>query len=65
MFLVFQVQDVQLLLGLFQLALQPGDLLLVGLLAFLELDLEQGELLHCLLDSLLILVEHAVGGSIL
>ena len=38
---------------------------LVGLLALFEFDLEKGEFFHSFLDSLFVLIKHAVGGSVL
>ena len=64
-FLMFQMQHVKLLFCLFDLIFESGNLLLVRLFALLKFDLEQCQLLHSLLYSLFVLVEHAVGRSIL
>ena len=64
MLLVLQVQHVQLFFRLLHLVLEPGDLLLPRGLALFQLDLEQGQLFHRLFNSLLVLVEHAVGGPV-
>jgi hypothetical protein len=58
------VQHIKLFLCLLELAFEPGNLFLIGLLALLEFDLEKRELFHCFLDSLFVFIKHTVGGSI-
>ena len=64
MLLVLEMKHVELLFGFLELPLEPGDLLLVGLFALLQLNLKQSELLHGFLDALLVFVQHAIGSSI-
>ena len=63
--LMLEMYDIQLLFGLLELVSEPGHLLLVGLLALLQLHLQVGQLLHGLLDALLVFVQHAVRGPVL
>jgi hypothetical protein len=58
------VQHIQLFFCLLELAFEPGNLFLVGLLALFEFDLEKGEFFHSFLYSLFVFIEHTVGGSV-
>ena len=62
-FLVLDVQNHELVLSLFELTLESGDLLLIGLFALLKFQLEKSQFFHGFFDPLLILAEHAVGSS--
>ncbi len=64
-FLVFQMQNIQLLFSLLELTFEPSDLLLIWLFALLKLNLEKGELFHCFLYSLLVFIKHTIGGPVL
>ena len=63
MFLMLDVQNHELILCLFELALESGNLLLIGLFALLKFQLEKSQFFHGFFDSLLILAEHAIGSS--
>lgn len=58
------MHDVELLFGLFELTFEAGDLLGTGCLVLFQLGLQHRELLHCPFDSMFVLAEHHLAGSI-
>ena len=61
---MFEMNDIEFLLCLFELVFESSNLFLVGGFILFELDLKECELFHGFLNPKFILIEHAIRGSI-